>query len=172
VEYKCELRDPILAAAICKKLGAVRAVTVTQTETYFRVPEGRLKRRVSATSQGDEPVEWLFYHRENRAQPKISRFTIYSDEQAKQRFGVRPIPEWVVVRKRRQVWVVGALRVHIDDVDELGEFLEVEALVSPVQHVAACHKQIRKIITALAPALGESISCGYCDLLAAEQATA
>lgn len=169
VEYKCELRDAVLAVAICRRLGAVRAATAQQVDTYYRVPEGRLKRRQSRTEAGDEPVEWFQYSRENRAQPKISRFTIYSEKHAQQRFGVRPLPEWVVVRKRRQIWTLGGARVHIDEVDDLGTFLEVEALVSPVQHVAACHREIRRLVAKLAPALGESIACSYADLLAAER---
>lgn len=170
VEYKCELRDPVLAQAVCKRLGGVRAAICRQVDTYFRVPDGRLKRREVSSEAGEEPVEWFFYHRENRAQPKICRFTIYSEAQARARFGQAPPPLWVVVRKRRTIWVLGGVRVLVDEVDELGWFLEVQALVSPAQHVGVCHREIRRLLAALKPALGESIACSYADLLAQERA--
>ncbi|VAX40118.1 hypothetical protein MNBD_PLANCTO03-1518, partial [hydrothermal vent metagenome] len=45
VEYKAELRDMAMAKATCRAVGASHIITLEQTDTYFRVPSGRLKRR-------------------------------------------------------------------------------------------------------------------------------
>jgi adenylate cyclase class IV len=165
VEFKAELRDPELARGALRAAGAVRAHGFEQTDTYFRIPDARLKKRETP----GEPTEWIFYDREDRPLPKLSRFTIYDEEQALARFGSRPLPVWVTVRKHRELWLLGSVRVHLDEVERLGRFLEIEALVSPKQNVAACHKAIAVLRRGLGPALGEPISCGYADLLAAEE---
>lgn len=165
VEFKAELRDRELAQAALRRAGAVRVGRLEQTDTYFRVSDGRLKRR---EAEG-EPTEWIFYDREDRALPKLSRFTIYEEEAALQRFGSRPLPVWVVVNKSRDVWLLGSVRIHLDDVRHLGSFIEIEALVSPKQNVARCHEIVADLRERLGPAMGELISVGYSDLMSAHE---
>jgi len=165
VEYKAELRDPELARAACRALGALHVGDLEQTDTYFRIPDGRLKKRETA----GEPTEWIFYDRENRSLPKLSRFTIYEERAAVERFGTRPLPIWLTVVKKRELWLLGTVRIHLDEVEHLGRFAEFEALVSPKQNVAACHERIAQLRKRFGPALGEPISGGYSDLLAAEE---
>jgi len=164
VEFKAELRDPAIAAAICRDLGAELQGTIEQTDTYYRVASGRLKRRECAGG----PTEYIYYDRPDRTSPKLSSFTIYSEREARRRFGARPMPEWVVVRKRRELYLLGAVRIHLDEVEGLGSFLELEALVSPDQDVARCHKRVAELREAFRVVLGESIACGYADLLASD----
>lgn len=166
VEFKCELRDPELAASILRKLGATHIATLDQTDTYFRVTDGRLKRRESR----GEPTEWIFYSRDNISRPKVSKFMIYTEEEARSRFGERPLPVWVVVSKKRQLWMLTGVRVHLDEVAGLGHFLEFEAMVSRRQNAAQRHQDIEALRVALGPTLGEPIACGYSDLIAAEAA--
>lgn len=166
VEFKCELRDPDLAAAVCRQLGATHVATLNQTDTYFRIADGRLKKRECP----GEPAEWIFYARDDASAPKISQFMIYSEEEARSRFGERPLPVWIVVRKRRELYMLGGVRIHLDTVEGLGSFLEFEALVSRNQTVPQRRAEVDKLRAAFGPALGEAIACGYSDLLAAEAA--
>lgn len=166
VEYKAELRDLDLARSICRALKASPIIIMDQVDTYFRIPSGRLKKRECT----GEPTEYIFYDRPDRTRPKLSHFVIYSEPQALERFGVRPLPVWVVVRKRRELFMHGQVRIHLDTVEGLGRFIEFEALVSVGFNIARCHEAIDKLKRALAPALGEPIACGYSDLLAAEAA--
>lgn len=162
VEFKAELRDPAVAAAICRDLGAEHHGTLEQTDTYYRVPAGRLKRRECVGA----PTEYIFYDRPDRVTPKLSHFTIYTEEEARSRFGTHPMPVHVVVRKRRELYLLGAVRVHLDEVEGLGSFLEFEALVSPQQDVGRCHKRVAELREAFEVVLGESIACGYAEMLA------
>src|SRR5262245_38130157 len=91
VEYKAELKDLPLARTILAALGATPVGTLEQTDTYYRMTgprrgggswPGRLKRR---ETEG-EPTEWIAYEREDRARAKISRFKIYTEAEAKERF--------------------------------------------------------------------------------------
>lgn len=162
VEFKAELRDPTVARFLCRTRGATHIVTVGQTDTYFRIPQGRLKKR----EVPGEPTEYIFYDRADRSNPKLSHFTIYPEAAAIERFGATPLPVWIVVRKEREIFMTGNVRIHLDRVDHLGAFLEFEALVSRDHNVAACHHAIAELRSAFAHVLGEPIACSYSDLLA------
>jgi adenylate cyclase class IV len=165
VELKAELRDLAIARATCRAIGASFILAFEQTDTYFRIPHGRLKKRET----DGEPPEYIFYERPNRAGPKLSQFTIYTEEAALERFGREPLPVWVTVRKRRELWMYGNVRIHLDNVEGLGKFLEFEALVSRDHNIAKCQESVAELRAKFQPVLGELIDCGYSDLLASEQ---
>lgn len=164
VEFKAELRDPQFARFICRNIGAKSIGTIHQKDTYFRIPDGRLKKRET----DGEPAEYVFYHRINRLKPKLSHFTIFTESEAIARFGERPLPVWVVVEKRRDLWMYRHVRLHLDEVARLGHFFEAEALVTPSHHIGRCQRRIAAIREKFAPVLGELIATSYCDLAAAE----
>jgi adenylate cyclase, class 2 len=164
-EFKAELRDLALARSICAALGARRILDFVQTDTYFRIASGRLKRR----EMPGEPAEYIFYDRVNHPSPRASHFVIYSEEQARERFGEGPLPVWVVVRKHRELWMLGNVRIHLDEVEGLGTFLEFEAMVSQDHDAARCHQALARMRQAFAPVLGEAIDCSYSDMAAREQ---
>ncbi len=164
IEYKTELRNPEIAPSICEALGARFIIELEQTDTYFRVPHGRLKKREAP----GEPTEFIQYERKDSTLPKLSHFTIYSEEMAIERFGTQPLPIWVIVKKKRKVYMLANVRIHIDQVEGLGSFLELEALVSREFNVVKCHEALNKLIKEFRPTLGEPIATGYADLIAAE----
>ncbi len=164
VEFKAELRDVPLAKAICRSLHATWIGAVGQVDTYYRVPTGRLKKR----EQTGEPTEVIYYDRPDRSRPKLSKFEIFSEEQAASRFGSEPLPVWLVVRKQREIWVLGQVRIHLDTVEGLGTFVEFEAIVSPHNNVARCHEEVAHLRRAFGPVLGEALDCSYSDLLSRE----
>lgn len=162
VEYKAELRDPGLARAICARMGAQHVITVRQTDTYYRIPDGRLKKR---EAEG-EPVEFIFYHRANRLRPKLSHFTIYDEASAAARFGQLPLPIWVTVKKTRDVWMHDSVRIHLDQVEGLGSFVEFEAMVTGDRHVGRCHQLVEELREQFKAVMGEPVATSYSDMVA------
>jgi adenylate cyclase, class 2 len=162
IDFKAELRDPIAAEAQCKQLQAKYIGLLKQTDTYFKLPEGRLKRRETS---GD-PVEWIFYHRPDRTTPRMSNYTILTDEQAQRRWGTVSLKEWLRVRKKRRLWMLENVRIHLDEVESLGHFIEFEAQVIGSYDVKRCHDSIAVLRKAFAPTMGEPISTSYSDLVA------
>jgi adenylate cyclase, class 2 len=165
VELKAELRDLPLARAVCYAIKASPILTFEQKDTYFRVPHGRLKKR---ETEG-EPCEFIYYERPNCAGARVSQFTIYSEERAMERFGREPLPVWVVVKKRRELFMHGNVRIHLDEVEWLGTFLELEALISKDHDIAQAHQAVADLRARFAPLMGELIDCSYSDLIAREQ---
>lgn len=164
VEFKAELRDAGLARAICTAIGAMHAGVMEQIDTYYRIGSGRLKKRQINPASGGL-TQWIFYERPDRIDARISRVQIYTEEEAMQRFGNEPLVEWVVVRKKRELFLLENVRIHLDEVEGLGSYLEFEALVTPAHTVGLCHDEIAHLRAEFGPALGEAISGGYSDLV-------
>ena len=95
-----------------------------QTDTYFDVPNGRLKLR-----EGNIENNLIFYERDNQQGPKKSHFHLVKIENAQglkevlaKSIGIRAI-----VKKKREIYYIGNVKFHIDEVPGLGSFAEIEA---------------------------------------------
>ncbi|MDZ4756032.1 MAG: CYTH domain-containing protein [Phycisphaerae bacterium] len=169
VEFKAEIRDLEVARRQCALIGARRAGRVAQIDMYFRIAEGRLKRRESTELLLNEhpaerplgSVEWIFYQRPDSLLARISQYTIFTDAQARVRYGTATLIPWKVVRKSRELWLVDNVRIHLDDVDQLGLFIEFEAVVSARHDVVECRMMVAHLREQFAPILGEPISGSY-----------
>jgi adenylate cyclase class IV len=167
VEFKAELRDLRLARSIARLSGATCVLTCEQTDTYFSVVRGRLKKREERYLDGTSECEWIFYERPDGPGARTSRYSILSPEEAAERFGALPLPCRVVVRKQREVHMLENVRIHLDVVEDLGSFLEFEAIVSPAHNMGRCKRQVEHLRKRFTPALGEAIAVSYSDLLEA-----
>ena len=164
IEFKAELRDPALARTLMRKIHATPIDTLEQTDTYYRLSDGRLKKRETK----GHPTEFIFYHRENAARARVSRFTIYSATQARQHFGEAEMPVWVQVIKKREVYMHSGVRIHLDEVEGLGSFIEFEALVTAQTPESTCYQAVELLKQALTPVMGEMLSHSYCDMVAVD----
>ncbi len=169
-EYKAELRDPQLARMICQKIKASPTVRLRQTDTYYNIARGRLKKRQSIAIDravgSPEPVEYIFYERPTTVSPKVSDFHLYSHAEVLERFGQSPLPQWLVVEKTREVFLWNSVRIHLDEVVDLGWYFEFEIIVSGNEPEGQVEKIAEELRATFAPALGEPIAGSYSDLLA------
>ena len=95
-----------------------------QTDTYFNVKNGRLKLR-----EGNIENNLIYYERENRQGPKNSNFSLVKVDDAKALKDVlaRSLGIKVVVEKKREIYFIGNVKFHLDEVPGLGSFVEIEA---------------------------------------------
>jgi len=124
-EFKAHLRDAPHVRATLKRLRARALGTDRQVDTYFHVPTGRLKIR-----EGRLENSLIFYQRTNSAQ---ARRSIVEMMLLPRRNSVRAILSaalgvLAVVDKRREIYFVGNVKIHLDQVRGLGAFVEVEAM--------------------------------------------
>ncbi len=161
IEFKAELRDPEAARTQCRVLGAQFIGRLEQTDTYYKLADGRLKCR----NAPEEPIEWIYYHRPDCLRPRMCTYSILSEEQARLRWGTHSLRQWLTVEKKRDLWMLHDVRLHVDEVAQLGAFIEFEAMVSKHFEVKACHRAIGELREVFAPLLGESISASYSDLM-------
>jgi adenylate cyclase class IV len=103
-------------------------IQLLQTDTFFYSQIGRLKLR----EFGDGSAELIFYERPDCVGPKISSYTrspCPSPETIKESLG-RANGILGIVKKQREVFFVKQTRVHLDRVEGLGTFLELEVVLN------------------------------------------
>src|SRR6266404_2966481 len=97
---------------------------IFQDDTFFQCPNGRLKLRAFSEASG----ELIFYQRPDRAGPKESFYVISattSPDTLREALSLA-YGQCGRVRKHRALFMVGRTRIHLDKVEELGHFLELE----------------------------------------------
>ena len=96
----------------------------------------------------------------------MSNYSILTDDQARRRWGTKSLRQWLIVVKKRELWMVDNVRIHLDDVDQLGKFIEFEAIVSKNCDVKECHLAVNHLRELFGPVMGEPVAPSYCDLMA------
>ncbi|PNF14057.1 hypothetical protein B7P43_G03561 [Cryptotermes secundus] len=124
VEIKAKVRnlDDIVSRA--KKLSKSEGTWIKQDDVFFRVPQGRLKLRTFE----DRTAELIFYDRPEGDGPKLSEYEKYTFPDGSKITSILTHALGVkgYVKKDRQLFMVGQTRVHIDHVEDLGNFMELE----------------------------------------------
>ncbi len=97
-----------------------------QTDVYFRTQQGRLKLRISSLSGG----QLIPYRRPNQAGPRRADYQVIAidDPEGLRELLTELLGVHCVVRKQREIFRVDNVRIHLDRVDGLGDFMELEAV--------------------------------------------
>ena len=95
-----------------------------QTDTYFNVPNGRLKLR-----EGNIENNLIYYERSDRPGAKESNFQLVKMPDAKtlKEILTKSLDIKVVVKKKREIYFIENVKFHIDEVEMLASFVEIEA---------------------------------------------
>lgn len=179
LETKARYADLAYAAAAVRGAGAAPAGVLWQTDTYFEVPRGRIKLRQFRLERAGQPsesgAELILYQRPDLPGTRTSSYEILRVDPDRAEpcraslaaiLGIR-----VIVRKRRELWLVGATRVHLDDVESLGRFVELETVLGtrPEPEAAAEHARLLALLGITA---ADAIAGSYADLMRAAAAVA
>src|SRR3954462_8717357 len=117
VEIKARVPDFDAIRAVAASLATAPAEIIEQADTFFRVPHGRLKVRTF----GDGAGELIAYERPDQHGPKESIYTRVpcGDTAVLVEILSRLFPVRGVVVKRRELFLVGRTRIHLDRVEGL-----------------------------------------------------
>lgn len=164
VEIKAAVTD---LAEIDRALDALHAgppSVLVQVDTFYGGARGRLKlRRLSPTSG-----ELIHYHRPDVTGPKASDYTLVPAAEPDRLHRALAAAYGVIgeVRKRRIVRMVGRTRVHLDEVDGLGTFVELEVVLRDGEPEADGVAEAHRLLAALAIPSDALVAGAYVDLLA------
>jgi adenylate cyclase, class 2 len=124
VEIKARCPQPGQVKQLLQQAGANFRGTDYQTDTYFNAPNGRLKLR-----EGNIENNLIFYTRNNQAGPKSSSFilTAVPDAASLKAALTAAMGVKVVVAKKRDISYIDNVKFHVDEVEGLGHFVEIEA---------------------------------------------
>ncbi len=163
IEIKARVTDLAQIRAGIEPLADGPAETLDQEDIFFRPSRGRLKLRIL----GDDSGELIHYHRSDVAGPKTSNYTIAptSDPAALKAILTSVLGAIGVVRKRRWLYRLGQSRLHLDRVEGLGEFVELEVVLRPDQAEKDGIIIAGDLMARLGIAEGQLVEVAYIDLM-------
>ena len=139
---------------------------LNQTDTFFHCNNGRLKLR----EFGNSTAELIFYQRPDQLGPKTSDYMLSKCEPDSMRAALGGANGIVgVVKKKRELFFIEQTRVHLDTVEQLGTFLELEVVLDDDQSEQWGEGVAKQILETLSVADSCLISSAYIDLLKANR---
>jgi predicted adenylyl cyclase CyaB len=143
-------------------------IEIGQDDTFFACTQGRVKLRAFTERDG----ELIFYRRADGAGPKES-FYLRSPTASPDTLREVLALAWGVVgrvRKRRTLFMIGRTRVHLDVVEGLGHFLELEVMLDDGEAVDDGVREAHVLMAQLGIEPSQGVEGAYLDLLAAQAA--
>lgn len=163
IELKARDGDPARSLGICEALGATDRGMLVQRDTYFEVPQGRLKLR----EEEGAPPQLISYARLDQAQERLSHYRLVEVSDAaslkaalSERLGTK-----IVVSKQRRLFLWRDVRIHLDQVAGLGAFLEFEAVAPAHSDLRSEQERVWGLREVFAIKSEDLINCSYSDLL-------
>lgn len=144
-------------------MGVRLSDTLLQVDKYYLVGEKRLKMR-NVNGQ----FHLIYYKRPNNQESKLSTYYVYSFSRTITKIleavfnGL--LGEKVVVKKTRYLYLYENTRIHLDDVDGLGSFLELETVFGDDTNTEVYIKEHGYIVALLGLDKLEKVSSSYSDL--------
>jgi predicted adenylyl cyclase CyaB len=163
IELKARDPDPARSVDACKSLGAEDQGVLVQRDTYFNAANGRLKLR---EQRGDKP-HLIAYERSDRPSQRTSYYRIINVEEPEElRLALsEALGVSVVVAKDRRLFLWKSVRIHLDKVEELGSFIEFEAVAPPDSSLSQEKEQVAFLRKTFQIAESDLIAGSYSDLL-------
>lgn len=170
IEIKARIDSVDRIAEIAATLADQGPLEIAQDDTFFRCEKSadRLKLRTFAPDRG----ELIFYRRADSSCPKESFYLITptATPDALRESLTLAWGQAGRVRKQRRLFLVGRTRVHLDRVEGLGEFLELEVVLQEGEPADAGVAEAHALMAQLGVAEGQLVQGAYVDLLRAQAA--
>ncbi len=124
IEVKAKCHRPEFIREYLQKNNALFNGTDYQTDTYFNVSKGRLKLR-----EGNIENNLIYYERTDQPGAKESNFQLVNVPDAERMKEVlsKSLGIKIIVEKKREIYFIGNVKFHIDEIAGLGNFAEIEA---------------------------------------------
>ncbi|MGI9473777.1 MAG: class IV adenylate cyclase [Rubripirellula sp.] len=169
IEIKARLTDLQRQLNLARKLCGEEGRNLHQVDVFFRSDFGRLKLRRFEDGSG----ELIFYRRDDSTGPKLSEYVISptNTPDALQEALTKAHGVTAVVEKERTVLIHGRTRIHLDQVSDLGDFLELEVVLPESESIASGQQEAAALMRDLDIDESMLIDCAYVDLLLRQKPT-
>ena len=168
IEIKAHIESIEALAPKAAALAAEGPIQMTQDDTFFRCDSGRLKLRALSATEG----QLIFYRRAKQRGPKESFYVIAPATSLQSLREALSLAYGQVGRvvKKRTLYVVGRTRVHLDRVEGLGDFLELEIVLEENECIAVVVEEAQALMAKLGVEPSQLLEGAYIDLLAQQGA--
>ena len=165
VEIKARVGDLASAEDRARAIATSGPQDIRQDDTFFACARGRLKLR----DFGDGTGQLIHYFRADEAGPKVSDYVISATrDPATLRDGLaRALGVVGRVRKRRRLYLLDRTRIHLDEVDGLGAFVELEVVLRDGEAAEAGRAEAARIMVLLGIDESQLVEGAYIDRLTA-----
>jgi predicted adenylyl cyclase CyaB len=164
IELKAKNIDLERSLATCEALGAEAQGILIQRDTYFNVAQGRLKLR---EEKGATP-HLIGYERPDLSGQRESRYRIVEVENGEELKAALAgaLGVMVVAAKERRLFLLeGNVRIHLDAVAGLGDFIEFEAIATADSDLTHEEAQVKRLRQAFEIEEADLVGGSYCDLI-------
>ena len=163
IEIKAKLADLRLQASLAESLCGGISEVIEQEDVFFHCDNGRLKLRIFADRSG----QLIFYRRADQTGPATSSYILSdtSDPESLQAALTEAYGIKAVVRKTRHLYLFGRTRIHLDTVEGLGEFLELEVVLQDGEDESVGRREAHQLMDKLQIETDMLIESAYVDLL-------
>ena len=163
IEIKARITSVDSLAAKVAPLADVGPTAIAQDDTFFHCAQGRLKLRVFADGHG----ELIAYERGDTRGPKLSDYVRapVAEPAALRDALTRACGQRGRVIKQRTLYLIGATRVHLDVVEGLGHFMELEVVLRDEQTPSEGEAIAQRLLATLGIQTDQLLSQAYIDLL-------
>ena len=163
IEIKARVDDFAALKAKVASIADLDPIEILQDDTFFRCDSGRLKLRSFPDGSG----ELIFYRRANQEGPKES-FYLRSPTSAPDKLRESLALAYGAVgrvKKHRTLFLVGRTRVHLDQVEGLGRFLELEVVLGDGEDLENGVREAQRLMVMLGIDPSQLIERPYVDLI-------
>ncbi|XP_076619414.1 uncharacterized protein LOC143340903 [Colletes latitarsis] len=165
IEIKAKIDDPEFLVSRVKQLTNADSIIIKQHDTFFKVKEGRLKLRIFEDGSG----ELLYYIRSNTLGPKLCTYekTVLNADACVGIKNILTASNGIIgtVKKTRKLYMIDQTRVHIDEVEGLGNFMELEVVLTNEQDLEVGEKIAEDLMAKFNIKSEDLIAEAYVDLL-------
>ena len=163
IEIKARARNFAQIRSRAEKLSDTPVEVISQKDIFFHTPKGRLKLRILAANSG----QLIYYTRPDQEGPKRSDYHISYTSDPENLKRVLDLAYRVrgIVRKTRYLYLVGQTRVHLDDVESLGQFIELEVVMQEEQSDAEGQEIAEALMAGLGVERSDLLEGAYMDML-------
>jgi adenylate cyclase class IV len=164
IEIKAHVDDIDALTAKAAAIADEGPIEIAQDDTFFRCDSGRLKLRTFSNGTG----ELIYYRRANQSGPKESFYLLSPTSAPDSLREALSLAYGQVgrVQKQRVLFLVGRTRVHLDKVEQLGHFLELEVVLADDEPADVGVREARKLMEKFDVEPHRLIDDAYVDLLA------
>jgi predicted adenylyl cyclase CyaB len=163
IEIKARVQDFVGLKALAERLSDTPVRVIPQEDTFFNIPKGRLKLRELAPDH----AQLVWYTRADDSGPKRSDYQIYETGDPAQLKSTLTLALGVrgVVKKIRYLYLAGQTRIHLDDVEGLGYFMELEVVMRPGQSDKEGQVVAEELMNKLGITPGDLLNGAYMDMI-------
>jgi predicted adenylyl cyclase CyaB len=164
IEIKARAKDYDTQKKLAASISENKPQKLAQEDVFFNVPSGRLKLRILGPDKG----ELIYYERPDTSAAKTCTYWVTPTgapqalrETLTCALGVRGI-----VKKKRLAYLAGQMRIHLDEVERLGRYIELEYVMKPGEPAKNGEREVERFIRHLGIEKEDIVGSAYIDLIA------